>query len=233
MTIKVYWACIEDEWMRATEPEPVSKLFYKSNLFEKTDPGLDMNRCPAFNDNLKNVFALRSIYSYEFSLYNGNVVTNDYDQEFFDKHVTVKSYNKKLISFRQSYVFFTDSSSLKVTLSEHPFLEDNDISKNLLVLPGTLDIGKWFRNTDTMFYMRDGVYSFKILEGEVYGYVRFHTDEPIEFIQYRHTEELNSYLLDSIRAKNNKKLSYPMSRYYKMFSTKKLILKEIEKSIIQ
>lgn len=233
MTIKVYWACIEDEWLRASEPEAVSKIFYKSNLFDKTDSGLDMNRCPAFNDNLKNVFALKSIYSYEFNLYDGNIVTNDYNQDFFDKHVTLKSYNKKLISFRQSYVFFTDQDSLITTLSEPPFLEDNLIYKNLLILPGILDIGKWYRNTDTMFYLRDGVSSFKISEEDIYGYIRFHTDETIKFIQYKHTEKLNSYLLDSIRSKNNKKTPYPLKKYYDMFKTKKLILKEIEKNLLQ
>jgi hypothetical protein len=233
VAINVYWSCIENEWMRATAPEPVSSLFYKSNLFDKADPGLDMVHCPAFNDNLKNVYALRSIYSYSFSLSNGNVESKDYDQAFFDRHVIIKSINKRLFSFSQAFVFFTDAPSLKVTLSEPPFLEMNEVTKRTLILPGSMDIGKWFRNTDTMFYLRPEFDEFTISEGDVYGYIRFHTDQPINFIQFRQSHELNYYLLDSIRAKENKKRSYKMFKYYDMFRSKELVLKEIHNNILR
>jgi hypothetical protein len=232
MTINVYWSCIEKEWMRASPPEPISPLFYKSHLFDKNDIGLDMNKCPSFNDNINNVFALRSIYSYELTVDSNGVLSNSYGQAFFDEHVTVKSLNKRLISFRQSYTFLTDEKSLKVTLSEPPFLEDNQLTRDLLIIPGVIDIGKWYRNTDTMFYMKDGVSSFKINEGDIYGYVRFHTDEDINFIQYRHTDTLNKYMMDSVYSKENKKRTYPLTKYYSMFKSKNLVLEEIKKNIL-
>jgi hypothetical protein len=232
VAINVYWSCIENEWMRAIAPEPVSSLFYKSDLFDKSDPGLDMVHCPSFNDNLKNVYALRSIYSYSFTVNNGAVESKDYNQDFFNRHVIVKSIEKRLFSFSQALVFFTDEPSLKVTLSEPPFLEDNVVTKRTLILPGTMDIGKWFRNTDTMFYLRPEFHEFSISEGDVYGYVRFHTDQPINFIQFRQTPELNSYLLDSIRSKENKKRPYKMLKYYDMFRAKDLILKEIQSNLL-
>ena len=232
MTINVYWSCIEDEWMRAEEPQEVSSLFYKGDLFDKNDFGLDMNRCPSFNQNIENVFALKSIYSYSLTIDGQNVFSNDHDQDFFNKHVTIKSLNKKLISFRQSYTFFTDSDSLNVTLSEYPFLEDNQVTRDLIIMPGILDIGKWYRNTDTMFYMKKNVNTFKINEGDVYAYIRFHTKEKINFIQYRHNDRLNDFLLDSIKSKNNKKKVYSLNKYYSLFKNKKLILEEINKNLI-
>jgi hypothetical protein len=232
MAINVYWSCIEKEWMRASEPEPIQSLFYRGPLFDKEDPGLDMVFCPAFNEQMKNVFALKSIYSYEFNVDPQGVSSKDYDQSFFDRHVVIKSQEKRLFSFSQAYTFFTDSPSLKVTLSEHPYLENNEISKRCIVLPGVMDIGKWYRNTDTMFYLKPEFDVFKISEGDIYGYIRFHTDEPINFIQYRQTEDLNRHLLDSIAAKEHKKRPYPMQKYYDMFKTKPQILKEITQNLL-
>jgi hypothetical protein len=225
MAINVYWSCIENEWLRATAPEPLSTRFYKSGLYSKEDPGLDMAVCPGFNLRMDNVFVLKSMYSYEFEVSNGEVRSKDYDQEFFNRHVVIKSLNKRLFSFTQSYTFFTDEPSLEVTLSEHPYLEDNEVTKRCLILPGNIDIGRWYRNTDTMFYLKHEYESCSITEGDVYGYVRFHTDQAINFIQFRQTDLMNSYLLDSIRAKANKKRPYTGEKYYNMFRTQPLILK--------
>jgi len=232
MTVNVYWSCIEKEWMRAPAPEPLAQSFYKGPLFDKNDYGLDMKTCPAFGMHMNNVFALRSMYSYEFSLNNSNVSSPDYDQEFFNRHVVIKSMQKRLFSFTQGYTFFTDSPSLEVTVSEHPYLEDNDVTRRCLILPGKLDIGKWYRNIDTMFYLKNDYETFKISEGDVYGYLRFHTDEKINFIQYRQTDLMNRYMFDSINSKLNKKKPYPLEKYNNMFRSKKLILKEIKNNIL-
>ena len=100
-------------------------------------------------------------------------------------------------------------------------------------MPGLLDIGKWYRNTDLAFYLKDGYDSFKIEEGEVYSYMHFHTNKKIQFIQYKQTDKLTGYLLDTIASKNNKKKVLPISQYYSMFKTKKLILKEIKENIVE
>jgi hypothetical protein len=109
---------------------------------------------------------------------------------------------------------------------------DWEMSRKLKSIPGVIDIGKWYRNTDTMFYMKDGVSSFKINEGDIYGYVRFHTEEEINFIQYRHTDTLNNYMMDSVYSKENKKRTYPLTKYYSMFKSKNLVLEEIKRNIL-
>ena len=68
MAINVYWACLEDIWMLADPPESVSDIFYKKYNFNRSEPTSLINYCPAFNDNLQNLFALKSIYDYNFNL---------------------------------------------------------------------------------------------------------------------------------------------------------------------
>ena len=96
--INVYWACIENEWLRATAPEPVASIFYKDRKYDKNQPDVNMHHCPSFNSHMENMFALRSIYSYKFGLRDGQLGTDDYDQAFYERHVNVKSVEKKLLS---------------------------------------------------------------------------------------------------------------------------------------
>jgi len=117
-------------------------------------------------------------------------------------------------------------------MSLPPYLEDNNITDRCIVLPGELDIGKWYRNTDLAFYLKQNINEFQIEEGEIYGYIKFHTDQKINFIQYRQTEKLNTLLLDTIRSKNNKKKVFSMEKFYSLFNTKKIILKEIKENIL-
>lgn len=231
--INVYWACIENEWLRATAPEPVASIFYKDRKYDKNQPDVNMHHCPSFNSHMENMFALRSIYSYKFGLRDGQLGTDDYDQAFYERHVNVKSVEKKLFSFQQSFIFFTDEESLPVTMSLPPYFEDNNITDRCVVLPGELDIGKWFRNTDLAFYLKKDCNEFQIEEGEIYCYMKFHTTEKINFIQYRQTDKLNLMLLDVLRSKNYKKKVFSIEKFYSMFRSKKMILKEIQENLVE
>jgi hypothetical protein len=230
--INVYWTCIENEWMRATAPEPVTSLFYKERKYDKSQPDINMHHCPAFNLHMENMFALRSIYSYKFGIKDGLVGSDDYDQAFFERHVNTKSIEQKLFSFQQSFIFFTEEDSLPVTMSLLPYFEDNNITDRCIIIPGELDIGKWFRNTDLAFYLKKDHDEFCIEEGEIYCYMKFHTDQKINFIQYRQTDKLNHMLLDILRSKNNKKKVFSIERFYSMFRAKNTILKEIKENLL-
>jgi hypothetical protein len=231
--INVYWACIENEWLRATAPEPVSSLFYKDRKYDKNHPHVNMHHCPSFNTHMENMFALRSIYSYKFGIRNNTIGSDDYDQAFFERHVNVKSIEKKLFSFQQSFIFFTDEESLPTTMSLSPYFEENNITDRCIVIPGELDLGKYFRNTDLAFYLKKDQDEFCIEEGEIYCYMKFHTNKKINFIQYRQTDKLNQLLIDTINAKQNKKKVFSMEKFYSMFRTKKIILEEIKKNILE
>lgn len=230
MTTTVYWACIEDQWMLADEPESVASVFYKKYQFNKNEPESLINYCPTFNNNLKNLYTLKSIYDYDFKIVNNNVLTDKYDEQFFNDHVAVRSLEKRFFSFRNKYVFFTDIPSLNVTFYEYPFLEDNNITKRCLIPAGIFDIGKWFRNTEFSFFLKLGIDNFKIEKDEVYSYIRFHTEDNIKFVQFRYSQTLNNYNRDGFQLTRSplKKIE----NYYKSFKNKKLILEEIKKNLI-
>ena len=131
-TINVYWSCIENEWLRAKPPIPLTKLFYEDKKGIESFEHTDMHKCPAFNRRFKNTFGLKSIYDYEFKSRNGEVSSDLYDQSFFERHVNIKSIDKKLFAFQQSYIFFTDEKSLPVSFSIPPYLHDNNIMERCI-----------------------------------------------------------------------------------------------------
>lgn len=228
MSINVYWCCVNDQWMLAKEPAPVLNKFY-NNFYYDNSPLASINNCPAFNYNLNNVYELKSIYNYNFFIENDCLRSNLYDQNFFDKHVVIRNFKNKFFSFNNSYIFFTEEESLETNFYEYPFLEDNNVTKRCIIVPGKFDIGKWFRNTEFAFYLKKDFNEFKIEEEEVYSYIRFNTKEKIKFIQFRFSNKLKEYQQDGFAingfAKN-------FSKYYKSFKLKNKILEEIKNNLI-
>ena len=232
MAINVYWTCAEKEWMAATPPDTVISTFYKKNLVDENNRSSQINYCPAFNDNLKNLYAIRSLYDYEFFMNDGNLTSTNYNQEFYDDHVLIRSYEKKFFSFKNSYIFFTDAPSLKTTFYEFPYLEDNNITQRCSPVAGQFDIGKWFRGTEFAFYLKHGYESFRIERGEIYSYVRFHTDEKINLIEFQYSEKLKQYNQERFEAISKMPRLKKLENYYKMLRHKRLIIKEIKENIL-
>lgn len=234
MTITVYWACCEDQWMMAEEPSSVAKAFYSKNIISEEYPSSQINYCPSFNKNLHNLFAIKSLYDYEFTISHTiegsfDVKSSYLNQEFYNKHVKVRDPVHKFFSFRNSYIFFADCDSLNVTFYEYPFLEDNNITERCMIVAGQFNIAKWFRNTEFAFYLKQDFDTFKIERGEVYSYVRFHTDEKIKFKQFRYTKLLKEYNEEGFALNG---FMRTLSNYYNFFKNKRFILQEIKKNLI-
>lgn len=230
MSITIYWSCTEEEWLRAKEPTLIYKKFIKNVKDEKTQ----IQSCPSVKDYMQNLHSLQSIYNYSFQLSKNNTTSSNlYDQEFFNNHVTVRSEIDRLFSFRQSFVFFTEEKSLKMSCGIFPFLENNNITKNCITIPGKLDIGRWFRQLDFAFYLKNEDNIFKIEEDEIFQYIHFETKEKIIFKQYRTTEKIKKYLFDIEKSKDSRiNKNRFLESYYSMFNHKKLIIEEIKRNLI-
>ena len=114
-----------------------------------------------------------------------------------------------------------------------PFLEDNNITKTCITIPGTLDIGKWFRSTDFAFYLKNNINEFEIEEKEIYQYIKFNTENKIIFKQFFVSEKIKTYLFDIINSKEYRNLkNRSLEEYYLMLRHKKNIIKEIKNNLL-
>lgn len=234
MAINVYWASSDINWLAQKTPDLVISKFYNNNVKTNDENVIRSNRCPAIFDELQNTFNIYSIYDYEVTLANNSVYSNQYDQEFLKHYVEIRSFWHKLISYRQQLVFFTDEDSLEATVSLFPYMEDNNITKRCKIIPGKLDVGKWFRLIDFAFFLKEGHDTFKVDKDEVMYYIKFHTKEKINFKQFAFSDKLVNYSFacsNMVRYNVNSPL-LKLENYYKMFKHKKLILREIKDNLL-
>jgi hypothetical protein len=231
MSINVYWAVIENDWMIAKEPESLIKRA-ASNYF--VEEGNDLTRilfCPAVSSSLKNTFMLKSLYDYNIKFLDNQIMSNYFNENFFNDHVLIRSHKLKMFSFTQKYIFFTDEPSLIARFNVFPYLEDNEISKRCMMPEGSYDIGKWFRNVDSVFYLKKDYEEFLIKKNDVFSYIKFETDDKINLKQFLWTPELERHRLYCSSLNNNRYLK-TMKNYYSNFKNKKFIIKEIKSSLI-
>ena len=235
MSITVYWSCLEDQWMRATQPEPVNKRFYKNKNMtskDKASPNA-LNYCPVFNDRINNLYAIKSIYEYSFRIENGLCISEMYDQNFFNNHINLRSVEDKFFSFLNKYIFFTDEKSLEIGAYEYPVFEENDITKKCMIIPGKYDIGKWFRPLEFPFILKNEFNDFSVKREDVLYYLKFYTDEKIIFKQFLPTDNINNFWKSTtdLTTYDNKRFG-SIDNFYKMFKLKDKILKEIKDNLV-
>jgi hypothetical protein len=235
VSINVYWACMEEEWIKATEPESVSKRFYNLGIKNKLSSAGDaINYCPVFNKSLKNTYAIKSIYDYSFKIQDNQCISPHYNQKFFDDHVLIRSLDKKFFSFTNGYIFFTEEDSLMMDAYQYPVFEENEITKRCMIIPGSFDIGKYFRNLEFAFILKKDFDEFVVNDKDVLYYLKFHTEEKINFKEFKMNEDLMKMTrqVRMVNAFTSNRKDISIDLWYNKFRGKKYILNKIKENLI-
>jgi len=243
--IEIWWGVNTSErvfeaGIRAEEPVSILNKFLKeygakSHGDLPADRGI--GRCPAVLDELQNVYGIKPYYDYTLNIDENNYVTSpDYDQIFFDSHIRIRS--ERCISFEFPITLFAPYEKSLLMSQTAPYLEDNDIANNTLIIPGQFDIAKYFRDLDHAWFFKKETSSIKFLRKQVCYYVRFHTTRPIVFRQFFWDKDLNEIIRPVLASKMHKYTSVSgapnLSYYYKLFEKfqfKKKIIKMLEKNL--
>jgi len=233
--MKVYYSYSgKHGMMYGNEPVLAKKLFLEG----RDSKELGFMRCPAFADHLKNVYSISVQHSIDLDIQDEFLTSNTMPQEFFDTQVKTFSGKERIYGFPQRLVFIAEDDSLEMS-EESPFLSETQWSRDTNVIPGKLDIGKYFRALHCAFVIKKGVKKLKIEEGEPFFYLRFHTDKKIDFIPFYWTEEID-HIIKNFRfagGENNEFHKWkPLKFYYdivKKKNIKKLIMREIKKKLLK
>jgi len=231
--ITIYWGVNTDfspEGIRAEAPISILQKISQERIPKDSGLGQQYNRCPAFIDELTNLYGIKSYYDYTLQLGENGVSSSDHDQEFFDQHVEVRSPN--LFDFHQAFYFFTEEASLEMSLLP-PYLEDNSVINSTIMIPGKIDIGKYFRALAFAFHMKQNCNELIFSRKEIYFYIRFHTNKKLQFKQFLWTPEIDQMDDLMMSAKNHKYDLMKLDYYYNIFERfnfKKKILKNIKEN---
>ena len=85
----VYYGCLDNKL--GFDLEPVRDYFVKNIL---NTPGMKntmLTSCPAFKDNIKNTFIIKSIFSYQINWDGKNITSPMYNQTFFDEVISPRN----------------------------------------------------------------------------------------------------------------------------------------------
>ena len=234
--ITIYWGvntCHSPEGIRADGPVSILQKLFRERIPKDLVGEVDYNRCPALVDELINVYGVKSYYDYTLKFEKNDVSSLDYDQEFFERNVQIRSIKGNLFQFKLDFVFFTEEPSLEMSLLP-AYLEDNNIVNSTIMVPGKIDIGKYFRGFQFAFHMKQKCNELNFNSKEICCYVKFHTKKKLQFKQFFWTPEMHHMDRIMMSAKTGKydlmNLEYYYNIFYK-FNFKKKILKIIKENL--
>jgi hypothetical protein len=218
--------------------EPPSKLI--QNIPEKLRVG-NYPRCPAFNRHLKNLFVIKSPLDAKITLdiEKKEIYVSESRVEWYQHYLDANQLeNDNTIQFKTQLLFFSEKSVEMMIM--HPFMHHNVFTDRGSVLMGSFDISKWFRPLNAAYFIKDdfikennGKLVFDIKQDDVLAYVKFHTDENINFIYSMCTPKIEdiAQMCDNHKYTRNKTFSLQESYHrFKQFNLGRQLIKEFKRS---
>lgn len=208
-TINIYWSPIQEDFdndwsMLARDPINLFESLKtrklpnnKNNPNYKTDNGLTFFQCPSFKSKTQNIYFINNALETEY-LYDCTNIDSPKLQLISKTGVNAEIIRVPSISdgptlrFKLLNIFFSDEP-IEATFYQ-PIFHKSEYSKNGSVIPGTFDIGQWFRpyNFEVQLWEKSG--TFKIKEDEPLFYVEFNTNKKINLQRFVMNDKLYKYL---------------------------------------
>ena len=235
----VYWAVSNQ-----SNQSPISKTLYSeptrldnTNLFTQITPDQKQNNfklCPAFLDHIDNTYGLKFPIDFDIK-WTSNDIVSSLDQDLFNYFVNIRDPQQKFFGFRVNLIFFCEQE-VDMELMP-PYLEDNQFMTNVTSVPGVFNIGKWFRPIDFACFMKQGKQSLTAKRNDIFNYVKFKTNEKIQFKQFDYTADIENIQKDILRSKMILGNSSPrLNYYYSLFKQsryKKKIITLIKQNLLE
>lgn len=238
----VYWGITSDKlltnnFLSAIEPQ---KIHVHLKKFSNENVRSNFLRCPATNSFIKNRYTILSPIDYELRLQSNEVISPNYGQEEFDKWVEIRDIKNKIFSVNfYQYIFFTEQSC-EMTINSTLF-NSSELSSKIDVVPGTVDIGSWFRPVDFCFVIKEPYNNIILKKDERLFDVNFNfkNKKPIRLKKFYMCNELKEFcqiVLDSKRFIVHKNLQNYFDKFYYIFNQSKLktnIIKKIKENMME
>lgn len=212
------------------QPRPVLSMLGDGSL----SGGTGINRCPAFADYYKNVFAISATFDYtlKYDKAQCSLISDDYEQDYFNRNVLIRDLNVGIFSYTEPKLFLvpdTDSLVVEKMGLMYPFE-----ATEYAVIPGMFDVGKHVRSFElAMKVSRDAVIDFK--RDKPLYLLRFRTNEKVIFKRFYFTREFEDIVNAFNFVRDRVRKSQPLSFYYKLssdYKTKKQLLKLAKQHVI-
>jgi hypothetical protein len=236
-SVDVYWAPAfdtQEDWTILYE-DPKSLL---SMLNAQREDNIDFRgsffNCPSFTSTTKNIYVLNAPMRSHYKVqddgrYEGHGEANI--NMFQRDHNTL--HNQIIIGPSLGWVFFTEDDSLEMSLSAPYFSKAPHLQYGAIV-PGSFDVGKWFRQLGLEFNLWEGTTDLIFEEGEPLAYVNFNTTKKVNLIRFDLTNKLKD-IKQVTRTSSTWQPKRTLVQRYDLFKRSRLkdiILKEIKNNLV-
>jgi hypothetical protein len=205
------------------------------SLKEKVqDPGVLL--CPSVKDVLKNTFYLSSTLGVDCkydSTSNTFVKRNEFSLGI--DQLRDPSFRSSLnVTIGLSWIFFCEEPILMEVTP--PYFSQATHLQYGSIVPGSFDIGSWFRPINAEFILNFDVKDLKVIENEPIAYVKFKTDKKIKFKRFYMNEDLKKIERSCANSRDIFGKLMPLSSRYNLFrstKTNKKVLHHINKNLLE
>ena len=227
--MNVYYACLEPKNALLHPPEPVlnevrknliEKDFSNFNNFTQLGGADALTKCPAFVKDFKNKFAIKSIFDYNIDnqmqdgvrVYGSNIG----GEEEFKQTLLIRDANRGLLSLLLPHIWFIPDKPVMMSQSTATY-SNSHFSHNTYLIEGSYDSYRHPRSTDISFFIKNFNEPIQIREGDTLYYLKFHTEEKINFIPFAMDDNLSMMNDHRMRAfKNRSVKNYALDFWYKL-----------------
>ena len=229
--MNVYWAVWKDDLIPSAKHYSPEKAIHSFPELTYPNP---LSRCPAFTKYFENTYTLKWPVSYSLSINNqGELTTNDYNQEFFDNFIFPRDVQKRAYTFATQYIFIAEQSLEVEMIKTHTV--NTDFTRKVVMVPGLFDIGKWYRPLEIAAVIDSNCDSVSLVEGEPYALVRFKTQSKINLKRFHLTDNTKELIGRIVDTRNYPPLikNRPLKYFYDMLKQsvyRKFILKQIKQN---
>jgi hypothetical protein len=233
----VYWAPVffddEKDW----------NLFYYDleSLYDYHRP--DANKesgsnnyfyCPAFKNLARNTFVIKNPIHTHYVFEDGVAKVKSRNHVMIEKQHDPSVKNSLLIMYGMQFVFFSEEDIIAKLTS--PFFNDSPYLKNCSLVPGQLNIKKWFRNLNLEFQIWPGKNEMVFEKDEVIAYVNFECGEDeIVLKRFQMNKRLHELMATCSSAVSWESFVPLYERYQRFMKTRTnvLVLNEIKKNLVE
>jgi hypothetical protein len=192
-------------------------------------------QCHAFQGSVKNTFILRLPFEIAFGL-DSDLGIFSISKEYENNLEFVKMKQPSVIdahtfAARGNWIFWSEEPLIMTT---SPAYYHKPIFDGYYV-GGAFDIGKWFRPVEGAIQLNKGINTAHIRRNDPIAYIKFDTEEPVQFKRFYMSKELEELSWGCVEYKYHDP-HRPLSYLYDKFTNKglpKIITKEIKRNLVE
>ncbi|NBW56981.1 hypothetical protein EBR43_04200 [bacterium] len=235
----IYWSVVDKD-LSIIDFEPLQNIKDLSKEMNFHQKRSNFNLCPAYYLEAQKTYNILAPFDYElvFDSETKTVSSKKYNQNVFDKMITVEDIDLGFVQFNIGYIFFTEQPCNM--FSTAPYFTHSEFSSRVNFIPGSVDISRWFRNTSVAFMLKNQYNSIEFKKGDPLLSFKFDffNNEKIEFKKF-YISHVLTHILDTnmnSRLFNDKNLNTYLKKVYDKFTQSKIkttILKEIKANLME